>query len=246
MRKLLTISVAAIALTLTACGNDGKTGTAATADAMAKVPPPQGQQWGDVVSKTPAGGYMMGNPEAPIKIIEYGSLTCSHCAEFDEKAFPALREDYVNSGRVSYELRNFLLNAIDLPAAILSRCAGPQSYFALSEQFFKNQPEVFDRLKTANEAAAQNAMQLPDDKRFVALASTLGLTDFFKARGVSEDQANACLADPKAAQELIDMQKAANEQYQISGTPTFIINGEKADFNTWPALASRLQEMGAR
>ena len=246
MRKHLAISAMTLALTLSGCGDKETAAPGTSAEAMAKVPAPSGKQWGEVVSKTKDGGFVMGNPEAPIKIVEYGSLTCSHCAEFDEKAFPALRDDYVNSGRVSYELRNFLLNSIDVPAAILSRCGGADSYFALSEQFFKNQAEIFQNLQNVNQNAAESAMQLPEDKRFIALAKALGLTDFFKARGVSEDQANACLADPKAVTELTDMQKVANEKYEISGTPTFIINGEKADFNTWPVLANRLQEMGAR
>src|SRR3546814_8236510 len=76
----------------------------------------------------------MGNPEAAIKIIEFASLTCSHCADFSENGFPALRDKYVNTGKVSYELRNFVRDPLDMTAALLARCAGAEPFFSLSEQ----------------------------------------------------------------------------------------------------------------
>src|SRR5687767_11573915 len=115
------VSLAALALGLSACGKSadetGAPGTSSTP--VAKVAPPAGQAWTEKVTVTPEGGYLLGNPAAPIKLVEYGALSCSHCAEFSEAAFTELRDDYIASGRVSYELRLFMLNALDLPAAML-------------------------------------------------------------------------------------------------------------------------------
>src|SRR4051812_19274153 len=75
---------------------------------LEQVRPPKGGDWSMVVNPTSAGGFMMGNPNAKVKLVEYGSLTCPHCREFDEKGVPALIANYVKQGRVSWEFRNYV------------------------------------------------------------------------------------------------------------------------------------------
>lgn len=234
-------------LALAACGKDttpGATGGDSGAPAAA-VSPPAGQAWSDVVSVTPEGGYRMGNPEAPIKLVEYASLTCPHCAQFAEKAFETLRDKYVASGRVSFEMRNFVRDPIDLTAAMLTRCGSPQSYFALTEQVFANQPAIFERVQ-AGSAQAEAAQNLPENQRFVALGQALGLTEFFAARGISSDQAASCLARSETASQLAQATQAQGEEFAIQGTPTFLINGEKVTGSNWEEIEPMLQRMGAR
>jgi protein-disulfide isomerase len=215
-------------------------------DVIAKVAPPAGKLWSDVVGKTPEGGYRMGNPAAAIKLVEYCSLTCSHCAEFSEKASAELRNTYVASGRVSYEFRNFVRDAIDVTAAMLTQCGTPEGFFPLTEQAFKNQAAMFATVQKAGDPAYTAAMALPADKRGVALAQLTGLTDFFTSRGISKDKANACMADGGKAQALAKATEDQSEQYKINGTPTFLINGASIGSMGWEELRSKLQNMGAR
>ena len=247
-RRIVLAAVAApLALGLAACSKDkGGEGAQANGEAIAKVAPPAGKTWSDVVSVTPEGGYVMGNPNAPIKLVEYGSLTCPHCAEFTEKSSADLRDTFVASGRVSFEFRNFVRDAIDLTAAQLTQCGAPESFFALTEQAFANQKAMFEKAQAAGQPAYEAAMNQPEGKRAMALAELTGLVDFFSARGISKDQAATCLANTAKAQKLAkDTQDQGNE-LDITGTPTFIVNGAKFEGNTWEELKAHLETLGAR
>jgi protein-disulfide isomerase len=247
LRAVLALAMAPMMLGLAACGKDAESaGSTLSGDKIAVIAPPAGKAWSDVVSKTAQGGYVMGNPDAPIKIIEFGSLTCSHCADFSKAASAELRDTFVASGRVSYEFRNFVRDAIDLTAAQLTRCGAPESYFALTEQAFEYQTQMFARAQGAGEAAYTAAMNQPANARALALAQLTGLTEFFAARGISQDQAAACLADSKSAEGLAKAAQQQGEEFDITGTPTFLINGQKIDLNNWPEIKARLETMGAR
>lgn len=244
-RRLVLAALALpLALGLAACDSAGdKKGSGAE---LENVAPPAGKKWTEVVTKTADGGYLMGNPNAPIKLVEFGSLTCSHCAEFAAEAMPELMETYVASGRVSFEFRNFVRDPIDITAAQLTRCGNPESFFALTEQVFANLQAIFTRVQQAGEPAFNAAMALPPEQRGPALGQVTGLTEFFAARGISTDQANACLARAADAQALAAATHEQGAEHDVQGTPTFLINGEKATANSWPAIKALLDELGAR
>jgi protein-disulfide isomerase len=247
LRQFVLAAIAApLVLGLAACGKGEGEAGGLSGDPIAAVPAPAGKSWGDVVSKTPEGGYRMGNPEAPIKLIEFGSLTCPHCAEFAETSGEELREKFVNSGRVSFEFRNFVRDPIDLTTAQLTRCGAPESFFALTEQVFAYQPKIFEKAQAAGEAAYSNAMALPEDKRGIALGQITGLTEFVASRGIAVDQANACLADGASARALAKAAQDQGTKFEIQGTPTFLINGAKTDINTWEQVKAALENAGAR
>lgn len=248
VRSLVLAALAApLALALAACGSDGsEDGTAPSGEPLAKVAPPAGTTWAEQVAKNEDGGYVMGNPEAPIKLVEFASLTCPHCAEFAAASKTELRETFVNTGRVSYEFRNYVRDAIDLTAAQLTRCTAPESFFALTDQVFLNQAAMFEKAQAAGEAAYNAAMEAPDTKRGQAFADLTGLGDFFAARGVSKDQSAACLADAADAQALAKATQDFTTEYGITGTPTFLLNGRKLDMNTWPEIKAALENAGAR
>lgn len=236
-----------LALGLAACGSGGdKAEGELSGEPIAKVAPPEGKAWSDVVVKTPEGGYRMGNPDAPIKLIEYGSLTCPHCADFAEKSGAELRDVFVASGRVSFEFRNFVRDGIDITAAQLTRCGAPESFFALTEQAFANQRAMFETVQQAGDSAFESAMKLPDSQRGMAIAQMAGLIDFFAARGISKEQAATCLADAGAAEALAKATQDQGKEFDIQGTPTFFVNGTKLDINAWPELKAKLETMGAR
>lgn len=236
-----------LALGLAACGKKDDPTAAPTAGApIAKIAAPAGKAWADTIEKTAEGGYRMGNPNAPIKLVEYGALSCSHCALFAQESFGKMRDDYVASGRVSYELRYFMLNALDIPASLLAACGSTEAVIPLSEQFWAWQPKMFENMQGADKAKLSAIDALPKDKQLAAISDVAGMTDFFASRGIARDQAAACLADTAKAKALADQTQKASEEFNVSGTPTFIINGSNVGSMEWKELEPKLQAAGAR
>lgn len=245
-RTILAASLATgLALALAACSG-GETETATLeGEAIAAIPAPEGQQWTDVVTVTEQDGYLLGNPDAPLKLVEYASHTCSHCAEFAEKGAPALKKDYVSTGVVSLELRNLIRDPVDLTIATLVRCGQPENMMPLADQAWAALEPIFATLNQ-NGAALQAAAELPPEQRFIAIAEAGGLIDFFAARGLSSDQARTCLADGAKIQAMAERSTQQGNEFEITGTPTFILNGQKLEVNQWEGLEPVLQRAGAR
>jgi protein-disulfide isomerase len=250
MRKSIVMAASLMVLALAGCNSGGGEGETPKGEVVKAVSAPAGKQWVDVVSKTAANGYLFGNPDAPIKLVEYASVTCGHCKAFEEEGFPELLEKYVGTGKVSFELRNFLLNPYDVPISILTRCAGPEAYLALTQQFFQNQSSFLEAAQKVDPAKMQAAMQLPENQRFVVLGQELGAIEFFKSRGISEDQAKMCLAKPENATELVALTEKGGKDDKVSGTPSFVLNGIpfglESGSSGWGQVERRLQEAGAR
>ena len=235
-----------LALGVAAC--EKKTDAPAAADtALPKVAPPAGKQWSDVISQTPDGGYRMGNPDAPLKLIEYGALSCSHCAAFSAEGFPTLRDTYINSGRVSYELRFFLLNQFDVPAVLLATCNNaPDTLIPMADQYWAWQPTMFANLKAAGPEAMKGMEAMPVSQRPAALARLAGMTDFFAQRGIATGQGAQCLADAGRAASLAAQTQKAQTDFNVTGTPAFILNGRNLDVAAWDGLEPALKKAGAR
>lgn len=246
MTRIAFFALGLSALALAACGdkdaaNNSTAAVTAPATPVGTVAPPAGSDWTQVVSKTPDGGFRMGNPDAPVKLVEYGALSCSHCAVFEKEGLPALQAEFIKPGKVSYEFRNFMLSALDVAPALLTRCRGAEPYFKLSEQMFANQAMLFDGVKAMPEAEQARVQQLPPETQFLEWGRKLGLIDFFRVRGVPEAQATACLTDKAALDELAQISARATSEYKLQGTPTFLI-GNKVVPNAaeWSALKPAL------
>lgn len=245
-RIALGLVAAPLALALAACGGNKEGGDAPSGEPIAKIAPPAGKAWTDVVTKTPEGGYLVGNPDAPIKLVEFGALSCSHCAEFSKESSAELLDTFVASGRVNFELRLFMLNALDMPAALLVTCGAPETVPALAKQFWAWQPTMFEKLQAAGDAQMQAISTQPPAQQFASVARITGMDEFVNARGIAADQGAACLADTKKATALADETQKASKEYEITGTPTFMVNGEKAGTASWPELKTKLETLGAR
>ena len=243
MKRLIVLSLLAA---LSACGDkNGAGGNNGTATA-AKVDAPAGTDWTTTVTKTADGGFLMGNPNAKVKLVEYLSLTCSHCAEFAKTGFAPIRDKYVAKGTVSFEVRNYVRDAIDVTAALITRCNGSGPFFALTEQALANQDAVFERAQKVTPADQQRIGALPPAEQYSALAGVFGLDQFARQRGVGEAKLKTCLADKATLDELVAMQKYANETIKLEGTPTFIINGKTLEnTGTWEQLEPQLTAAGA-
>ena len=243
-RRIAFATLAApLALALAACG-DSEAGDI-SGEPLEAVPAPEGQTWTDVVEVTGSDGYLLGNPDAPLKLVEYASLTCGACANFAQTGAEPLKEEYVSTGKVSFELRNQVHNTFDLTLARLARCSAPESFHPLAEQVWFNFNEVMGGLQGA-QSQLGNVAELPEDERFVAIAEAAGFLDFFAARGVSRDQAAACLADSESVMAIGDRSTQQSDELGVGSTPTFILNGRILEERSWDDLETVLQEAGAR
>lgn len=153
------------------------------------------------------GGISMGDPDAPVTVIEYASMTCPACARFSEIVAPQLIENYVATGQVRYEFRNFVMNQFDMAAAALARCKGPDQFFPITDLLFSTQRQWL--------ANASEPQKIADDMATVA-----------RKAGISRTEFDRCISDRTLSRHLAEMTQAANAEWQIPGTPTVIVNGE--------------------
>jgi protein-disulfide isomerase len=198
--------------------------------------------WSKRVTQTPEGGFLMGNPAAKVKLVEYGSLTCPTCARFTNTAKAALAAR-VRTGKVSFEFRNLVLNGIDVTATLVARCGGTARFFPLTEQFYATQPQWVGKITSLPAAQQQQLAALPDGQRLVRLAQAGGLTQMAAQAGITPARTNACLADSAALQRVVQMAQAA-EARGVHGTPTFFINGAQAPGHDWPAIEASIVRAG--
>lgn len=237
--------LAAAPLALAACGDDAAPGEVAEGEALPAITAPPGTSWSDTVTVTPEGGYMIGNPDAPLKLIEFASHTCGACANFAVTGKQPLKSKYVASGVVSFEQREVFLNPYDIVIATMTQCGAKEQMQPLSDEVWQNLEAVFTGLQ-GNPAAVQAASALPPAERFGKIAEVTGLIDFFAARGLSADQARTCLADTAKIEAMVKASEEQAKEVGVTGTPTFVLNGKKLDVNQWPQLEPLLQRAGAR
>lgn len=208
--------------------------------AAAKPAAARPADWLRVLAATPQGGFRIGNPDAPVKLLEYGSLTCPHCGLFYRTGMGPLRSKYIATGRVSYEYRSYVLNGPDMAAAVLARCDGAAAFFARADTLYAQQErwtEPFTVLTAEDSAKYAN---LPAEAQLAGLAHAGGLDGFMAAHGMATARVKQCLADKSLPDRLSTMRDNASS-IGISGTPMFLINGRLiADVMTWEALEPAL------
>lgn len=203
--------------------------------------------WTRVVVKTPAGGYRMGNANAKVTLVEYGSMTCPHCRVFDDEGGDALIRNYVKTGKVSYEFRNFVRDPYDLGASLIARCNGARSFFSLTRALFKDQAKWIEKAQSTPTDRLAAMKDLPTNRLFFEAARLAGLPQWAAARGIPVAKSGQCLTNQKEIERLVAMNKAATDQYpEFPGTPTFILNGKMLEqAGTWGALEPKLRaELG--
>lgn len=208
--------------------------------AKAKPAKPAPRRWVDVVVRTPEGGYRQGNPNAKVKLVEYGARTCPTCAAFATEAMGPLRTKYIATGKVSYEFRDFLVHgAPDLAAALVNQCVPTQRFFVVLDRMFADQPAVVERLHAieGGDPARHHRLEaLPPIEGGAAFADALGYVDFIKLQGVSEAKARACLANPGLVEGIMAVHRDGVTRLKLRGTPSFLINGQGVAPYSWAEL----------
>ncbi len=210
----------------------------------AAAPAREARDWSSAARPTPSGGYLVGNPAARVKLVEYASYTCSHCARFAVDSKPVLKGTMIRSGSTSLELRHLIRDALDLSAVVVARCAGPAGFARTSDAVFAAQDRWLPQ--GAGYDAANPAPQggQPLAARLRALADGSGLAAIGRANGVTDARLTACFSDRAA----IDRTIAASEARPaaIRSTPTFFMNGRQVPAADWARLEPLLRAAGAK
>ena len=169
------------------------------ADAMA-------QSASDVAKPVSLPDMALGPANASVTITEYASMTCPHCAHFNETVFPKIKSEYIDTGKMRYVFREFPLDIKAAAGSMLSRCIAKDDsgkYFAVTDILFKQQAD------------------------WVMKNTTETLTRIGKQAGMSQQQVEDCLKDQALLDKIVADQKYASEVLQVNSTPTFFLNGEK-------------------
>lgn len=175
-------------------------------------------QEASVPSTATRGDIVYGSADAPVEIIEYGSMTCSHCGHFSREVFPVIKRDYIDTGKVRFIFRNFVRDRYDMAIATISRCttdvAAVQS---MIDAYFARQEEW---MKAANPYSV--------------------ISDIAKEAGLSQDEMVQCMSDRSLQEHLLEMRQEGVEVYKISGIPFIVLNGVPVKGHSLEALKAAI------
>ncbi|WP_339037866.1 DsbA family protein [Bradyrhizobium symbiodeficiens] len=164
------------------------------------------QSAADVAKPVSLPDMALGPNDAAVTITEYASMTCPHCAAFNEQVFPKIKKEYIDTGKVRYIFREFPLDIKAAAGSMLSRCIAKDDapkYFAVTDMLFRQQND------------------------WVVKNTTETLTRIGKQAGLTQQQVEACLKDQALLDKIAADQKYASDVLKVDSTPTFFINGEK-------------------
>jgi protein-disulfide isomerase len=196
--------------------------------------------WSQTVTTSPIGSFVVGNPAAKVRLVEYFSYTCSHCADFAKAGSLPLKTGYVDRGLILFEYRNLVRDPIDMTAALLARVGGPKAFAGNHQAIFAAFPAFIAKVTKATDAQKKSWFEGTTGERARKIAADTGLTALMRARGYTQAQIDAALDSEVAQAELTGMTNIALSADRVQGTPSFFINGRSAEVTAWPALKSKL------
>ena len=196
--------------------------------------------WSSTVTSSSIGAFLVGNPDAKVRMVEYFSYTCHICADFAKASAVPLKTQYIDRGLVLFEYRNLVRDPVDMTAALLARCGGESAFARNHQAIFANFPAMIAKLQKATDAQKKSWFEGTTGERARKIASDTGLTALMRARGYTQAQLNAALDSEVAQAELTGMTNIGMGADRVEGTPTFFINGRNAGVTAWPALKSKL------
>lgn len=209
-----------------------------TAAAAAAAP-----DWTKTVANTSAG-WRTGNPAAATRLVEYGSPNCSHCAHFAEATDARIMEK-VKSGKLSFEYRPYLIFPHDVAAALIARCVPLQRRFAFVHDYYGNSAAITDKLRSAMADSARNAeLEAAREAGIGAynrkLAAVTGMGAIAARYGLTPAATNRCVAD-KAGLDWLQKAQTAAKDGGVTGTPTYMVNGERLNLSSPEELLAALK-----
>lgn len=210
---------------------------------LAALPAAAAPDWTTVATKAASGAYVIGNPKAKVKLIEYLSYTCPHCGAFSVESSATLKGKFVKSGSTSIELRNAVRDRVDLAAAQLARCAGPKGLSAATDAIFAQQESWLPRAINYDQINAARLASYPIGAQLKKIATGAGLDDLMRARGMSDAAIDACFADEAGIAAIATLSDASWKA--VRSTPSFVLNGKPYEFKGWADLETALRAAGA-
>lgn len=245
--------LAGMSVLLSSCGDDAADNQAQTV-AATEVPVAQEVQetaaaevTETIADEAPAvpvadAGFLnrdmiMGDPNAPVEIIEYASLTCNHCATFHNNVLPAIKEKYVDTGKAKVVFRSFMLTGVDMQASIISRCLTEKRYFPFMNMLFSRQSQWYN-IPKYQELAANNDQQTAG--KLFTEATMAEVKKYARQAGLNQNKIDACLANEEIQAYLYGVHQEGVEQYKVNATPTILVNGNKAS-NTYESVAQAIE-----
>jgi protein-disulfide isomerase len=194
-----------------------------------------------MVTVTPQGTHLLGDPAAKVKLTEYISYTCPHCAHFHAESDATLRTTFVATGKGSIEIVAYIRNPIDMAAALLVGCGGPAHFVRLHDIFLNTQTQWMARYAAITDAQRQRWETGPIAGRLRAMAADLDFYRIMDNNGVDRAEADRCLDDEAAANRLAAQTEAAVHA-GVEATPSFAIDGViLTGTYDWSMLAPQLQ-----
>lgn len=198
--------------------------------------------WNAKVTRTPQDGYMVGNPAAPVHLVAYISYTCPHCAEFEAESRAQLAIGMIGPGKGTLEIRPFLRNVLDVTASLLAECGPPGKFFDNTQLLLARQAQWLAPINTLSDAQKARWDNPDFATRMRAIAGDLGLYTLMEQRGYSRAELDRCLADKPLADRIAKQTNDAVDQYDIKGTPGFLIDNVPLTATyTWAALKPQVE-----
>jgi protein-disulfide isomerase len=158
----------------------------------------------DLAVPGPLGDVALGPADAKVTIVEYASLTCSHCAAFHKESWPELKKRYIDTGKVRFILREFPLDPLATAGFMLARCDGEGKYYPITDLLFDQQ---------RNWAFTEKPLD--------------ALRSMMRQAGFSQEKFDACLKDQKLYDAVNAVKNRGMDQFKVDSTPTFFINGQR-------------------
>lgn len=203
------------------------------------------RNWNAVTTTGPENSHILGNPEAAVRLTEFVSYTCPHCAHFETEADGPLRIGFVASGKLAIEVRHYVRDPVDMTVALLTQCGPAGKFFLNHAAFMRSQAKWIGPMTTAS--AAQRARWTSGGfaQRTRAIARDFHFYEIMRTRGYTAQQVDACLANEALANRLATSTQAAADKLGVRGTPSFAIDGVVlAGTHDWatlrPQLAARM------
>ncbi|MDQ4420855.1 thioredoxin domain-containing protein [Sphingobium sp. DEHP117] len=194
------------------------------------------KDWSRTVTLTREGAHVIGNPAAKTRLVEYVSYTCPHCAHFVAEGTAPLKAGWVSKGLVAVEVRNLVRDRYDLLAALLARCGGPVAFPGHHEALFAAQQDWMAKAMALESDPPAYAPDMSQGAMMTDIARRIGLIGLMEKRGVPPARSRVCLADGKAMQTVLAMTSRATQDDQVTGTPSFLLNGKLTEVHDWAGL----------
>ena len=203
------------------------------------------KDWRTNATVAPSGAFVVGNPAAKVKLVEYFSFTCSHCGAFVKESGTPLHDTLVRNGSVRVETRSAARDPYDMAAWLVARCGGPRRFHSLATAIFADQEGWTERGGSWAQANLTALKAMPQLRQLRAIADHSGLSAIGTKAGITAPALNACFANDTDLNKVVAMTAAAFKK--IPGTPGFEVNGTlAADTFDWATLEPKLRAAGAR